>query len=233
MGKVVHIIPVGFNKKGIIESIKSSGYPIHKAYLVLGRDKEISGEEHIHSIAKDIEKMLETLIDVEKVYVDKLDIYKSAIDILKVIKREMDEGNEILLNASDAAKTLCIACYIAAQISQSRIYLALPKYEGDKEVGIERILELSVPPLKRLGEDKINIIRVISKNGGEVESINQLIDLLEGKLDDQKKYMAQRARMSYHLNGLEEDGIVEMKREGKNVRIMLTELGKAYAVIFD
>ena len=39
--------------------------------------------------------------------------------------------------------------------------------------------------------------------------------------------------MSYHLKGLEDDGLVEMKREGKNVRIILTELGKAYALIAD
>ena len=90
-----------------------------------------------------------------------------------------------------------------------------------------------IPPIKRISDDKLTIIKVLKEQGGEVESINKLIDLLEGKTNDQKRYMAQRARMSYHLKGLEDDGLVEMKREGKNVRIILTELGKAYALIAD
>lgn len=92
-------------------------------------------------------------------------------------------------------------------------------------------MEIPIPPLKKITDDKVDIIKVIESQGGQVESINKLIELIEGKITDQKKYMAQRARMSYHLKGLEEDGIVEMKREGKNIRIRLTELGRAYALM--
>ena len=233
MGKVVHVIPIGFRKERVIESIKICGYPIHKAYLVLGKDLSPDVEKKILEVAEEVEKTLKALIDVERIHVNELDVYGSAIEILKVIKKEMKEDNEVLINASDASRTICIACYIAAQISGSKMYIAIPKYEDGKEVGIERVVEIPIPPLKRIGEDKIMIIKTIVKSGGEVESINKLIELLEGRLEDQKKYMAQRARMSYHLKGLEEDGIVVMKREGKNVKIALTELGKAYAVMFD
>ena len=58
-----------------------------------------------------------------------------------------------------------------------------------------------------------------------------MIELTEGKIEEHRKYMAQRARMSYHLKGLEEDGLIEMKREGKNVRIRLTPLGRAFAIM--
>ncbi|AEA46647.1 HFX_2341 family transcriptional regulator domain-containing protein [Archaeoglobus veneficus] len=231
MSKVVHIMPVGLNKERLLESIRRSGYPIQKVYLVLGNDKGLSGEEDVHKAAEEIEKTLNVLVEVEKIYVDKLDVYSAALDMLKVIKTELDEGNEILINASDAPRTLCIACYIAAQLSGSRLYIAMPKYEGGKEVGIEKIVEIPIPPLKRISDDKIVIVKTIQEQGGEVESINKLIELLEGKTEDQKKYMAQRARMSYHLKGLEEDGLVEMRREGKNVKIKLTELGKAYALM--
>jgi DNA-binding transcriptional ArsR family regulator len=136
-----------------------------------------------------------------------------------------------MINATDAPRTLVISCYIAAQLSGSRLYIALPKYEDGKEIGIDRILEISIPPLKKISNDKVEIIKLIQDNGGEVESINRLIDLLEGRTGDQKKYMAQRARMSYHLKGLEEDGLITMRREGKNVKIILTELGRAYALM--
>ncbi len=231
MTKVVHIMPVGLNKDRLLESIRRSGYPIQKVYLVLGKDKSLSGEEDIHKAADEVEKTLNVLVEVEKVYVDKLDVYAAALGMLEVIKRELDENNEILINASDSPRTLCIACYIAAQLSGGKLYIAMPRYRGGEEAGIEKIVEIPIPPLKRISDDKIVIVKTIQEQGGEVGSINRLIELLEGKTEDQKRYMAQRARMSYHLKGLEQDGLVEMNREGKNVKIRLTDLGKAYALM--
>ncbi len=222
--KVVHVLPVGTNKDVLLESTKLYGKPIQRAYLVLGKDES----EEVQKNADEIEKTLSVLVEVKRIVVDKSDIYATALEILEVIKDEIKEGNEVLINASDTTRELCIACYIAAQLSGSKIYLA-----KTKNGRVEGIVNVLIPPIKRISDDKLVIIKTIAEQGGEVESINKLIELLEGRTDDQKKYMAQRARMSYHLKGLEEDGLVEMKREGKNVRIRLTELGKAYALMAD
>ncbi len=230
MSKVVHVMPVGVNKERLLESIRKSGYPIQKVYLVLGKDIDLD-EEAVNKAAAEIEKTLNVLVEVGKIQVEKMDVYAAALDMLKVIKKEIDEGSEVLINATDASRTLCLASYVAAQLSNSKLYMAIPKVENGKEVGIEKIVEVAIPPLKRISDDKILIIKTIQEQGGEVESINKLIELLEGKTEDQKRYMAQRARMSYHLKGLEEDGLVEMKREGKNVKIRLTELGQAFALM--
>ncbi len=230
MSKMVHVIPVGVNKERLLESIRKSGYPIQKVYLVVGKDIDVDLKA-VESAAAEIEKTLKVLVEVDKIKVEKMDVYAAALEILKVIKREIDSGGEVLINATDASRTMCIASYVAAQLSNSKLYMAVPKFENGKEVGIEKIEEIAIPPLKRISDDKMLIIKTIQEQGGEVESINKLIELLEGKTDDQKRYMAQRARMSYHLKGLEEDGLVEMKREGKNVKIRLTELGQAFALM--
>ncbi len=230
MSKVVHVMPVGVNKERLLESIRKSGYPIQKVYLVLGKDIDVD-ENAVSEAAAEIEKTLNVLVEVDKITVEKVDVYAAALDMLRVIKKEIDEGSEVLINATDASRTLCLASYVAAQLSGSKLYMAVPKIEDGKEAGIERIEEIPIPPIKRISDDKILIIKTIQEQGGEVESINKLIELLEGKTEDQKRYMAQRARMSYHLKGLEEDGLVEMKREGKNVKIRLTELGQAFALM--
>ncbi len=222
MNKVVHVLPVGSNKEVLLESTKLSGKPIQKVYLVLGKDDK----EEIYKNAEDIEKTLSVLVEVKRILVDKTEIYATALDILRVIKEELKDGNEVLINASDTTRELCIACYIAAQLSGSKLYMAVTS-NGK----IDKVIDILIPPLKKISDDKLTIIKTIDEQGGEVESINKLIELLEGKTEDQKKYMAQRARMSYHLKGLEDDGLVVMKREGKNVRIKLTELGKAYALM--
>ncbi len=217
MNRFVHVMPIGTESEKIIENIKTSGSPIHKAYLVLDRSDKRS-----EKVASEVEEILKPLVDLERVYVNKRDVYGTVISILKVVRREVDEGNTVVINSCDADRHMVIACYIAAHISGSKFYMSV---NGTSQ-------EIPVPPLKRINDEKVSIIKAIDDEGGEVDSINKLIDVLEGKVGDQKKYMAQRARMSYHLNGLEEDGIVITKREGKNVRIILTELGKAYVVMF-
>lgn len=225
MSKVVYIMPVNPEKEILLESIKKIDYPIQKVYLLLGKDDNES-----QKAAEEIEKTLNVLIEVEKTYIDENDVYSAVLEILKIVKREISEGNEVIVNATGSTKTVCIACYIASQLSRSKFYMMMQKVENGKVVN--EIVELLIPPLKKIGEDKVTIIKIISEEGGEVESINKLIELLEGKTKDQKEYMAQRARMSYHLKGLEEDGLVVMQREGKNVKIKLTELGKAYALMY-
>lgn len=225
MSKVVYIMPVNPEKEILLESIKKIDHPIQKVYLLLGKDDNES-----QKAAEEIEKTLNVLIEVEKTYIDENDVYSAVLEILKIVKREISEGNEVIVNATGSTKTVCIACYIASQLSRSKFYMMMQKVENGKVVN--EIVELLIPPLKKIGEDKVTIIKIISEEGGEVESINKLIELLEGKTKDQKEYMAQRARMSYHLKGLEEDGLVVMQREGKNVKIRLTELGKAYALMY-
>ncbi len=209
--KTVHIIPVDKRCDVVLESVKECGKPIQKAYLVFCDDK---------SCIKDVKNALKNFIEVEEVRVER-EVYSALMEILKVIKREVGEGNSVYLNLSDAPRELCIAGVMSAQIANAGVYMAVSN----------DVIELKVPPIKTIGEDKANLIRVIEENGGEVESINRLIELTEGKIEDHRKYMAQRARMSYHLKGLEEDGLIEMKREGKNVRIRLTPLGRAFAIM--
>ena len=218
MDRFVHVMPVGMDSDRIVQTIKASGHPVHKVYLVLDKS-DVDAEK----TAGKVEDMLKPLIDIARVYVDKKSIYDTVTDILRVIRKEVDENNKVIINSSDADRYLTVACYIAAHISGSRFYISLNR---------SKLQEVLVPPLKKINDEKVSIIKAIHDEGGEVDSINRLIDVLEGKVEDQKKYMAQRARMSYHLNGLEEDGIVATKREGKNVRIILTELGKAYVVMF-
>lgn len=210
--KTVHIIPIGKRCDIVLESIKRSGKPIQKAYLIFSRED---------SCVNDVKKALKNFIELEVIRVEN-DVYNALIEILKVIKKEMSEGSKIYINLSDAPKELCLSGLISAQISKVGIYMALTS---------EDVIDLRVPPIKSIGEDKVTLIKVLEENGGEVESINKLIELMEGRIDDQKRYMAQRARMSYHLKGLEEDGLIEMRREGKNVRIRLTSLGKAFVIM--
>jgi len=227
MSKFVHLIPIGTGKNRLLESLKKCGHPFHKVYLIITK----SSEDEYKRIADQIENSLRAIAEVERIYVDAVNIYAIVIELIKITRNEMKEGNIVLINVSDCPGTVSLACYIAAQLSKSKLYIGLPEYRNNEEIGVKEVMELVFPPLKRISNDKLTIIKIIKENGNSVDSINKLIELIEGKIKDAKKYMAQRARMSYHLKKLEDDGLIRMIREGKNVKIILTELGKAYALI--
>jgi DNA-binding transcriptional ArsR family regulator len=45
-----------------------------------------------------------------------------------------------------------------------------------------------------------------------------------------KEYKAERSRVSYLVNALKEDGLVETEKSGKALRVRLSKLGEIYAV---
>lgn len=215
MASVVHVITVESNPAEIVNSVKMSNHPIHKAYLVFDKDDAKSAVE-------EVKDTLSSLVDVSVIKLKEEQVYDAVEEILKTIRKEVDSGNTVFFNITDSDRLMCLACFISGQISDSKIYMKV----GDN------ITEIQAPPMKKVNEDKLEILMALHKEGGSVESINKLIELVEGKLEEQKKYMAQRARMSYHLNGLEEDGLVITERKGKNLKIYLTELGKAFVAMF-
>ncbi|NHW23555.1 MAG: hypothetical protein HA489_04800 [Archaeoglobales archaeon] len=215
MGEVVHVVAITSESSSVLESMKSIGYPIHRAYIVYRKKDSLSAVESVN-------RALSSLVDSKILNFEGKNIYQTVWELLEVVRQEVEKGNSILFNVTDADRTLCMAFVIAAQISNSKIYLSSDN--GAKF--------LQTPPLKKFNGDRIKILKVLVGEGGSVDSINRLIELVDGKIEEQKKYMAQRARMSYHLNELEADGLVVTERKGKHLKIAVTDLGKAYVVMF-
>ncbi|MCQ4153129.1 MAG: DUF6293 family protein [Archaeoglobi archaeon] len=215
MGEVVHVVAITSESSSVLESMKSIGYPIHRAYIVYRKKDSLSAVESVN-------RALSSLVDSKILNFEGKNIYQTVWELLEVVRQEVEKGNSILFNVTDADRTLSMAFVIAAQISNSKIYLSSDN--GAKF--------LRTPPLKKFNGDRIKILKVLVGEGGSVDSINRLIELVDGKIEEQKKYMAQRARMSYHLNELEADGLVVTERKGKHLKIAVTDLGKAYVVMF-
>ncbi|MFN3384093.1 MAG: DUF6293 family protein [Archaeoglobaceae archaeon] len=215
MSEFVHVIAVDSNQSAILESIKTIGYPIHRAYLVYRRREALK-------IVEDLQGILKSLIETKTLNLEDRNVFEITWDLLRLIREETEKKNTVFLNISDADKNLAVAFLLSAQISKVRIYMML-----DSKAGF-----IQTPPAKSYNQERIRILKILFDDGGSVESINRLIELLEGRTEDQKKYMAQRAKITYHLNELAEDNLVMTQRKGKNLRVSLTELGKAYVILF-
>lgn len=203
MYNLVHLITVESDKDLILKSIKESGYPIQKAYLVIGENND-------NEVVNEIEEKLKALVDVNRIYVSKSSVYDAAQRMLEVIKQEQVKGNKVVVNTTNSSETLCLACHITAQLSDSKLYLKL----DDTAKGI---IELPIPVVKEINKDRLKIIKTLQDNGGSIESLKEFIELIEGKASG-KKYMAQRARLNHYLKSLEEDNLIKMERTGKKSR---------------
>jgi len=225
--QVTHIVPVGHTKEKLVDSIRQ--FPVHKVILVVGKDRGVSGEDKVYITAREIERELKGFVEIEWRKVDKLDVLNGAIDILKIVKEERARGREVKINVTGSLRTIGIACYIAALVTNIEIYSALPAYKNGKVVGIKEISPIPFFPIKELPEEQMQILRALQGNG--VASIDELIARLKPKLKKgTRDYANERARLSHHLKLLREDGFVEGEKAGKNVKLKLSKIGEIYAM---
>jgi len=219
------IILVGHTKPRLVEGIKQ--FPTNKLILVLGKNPNLEGEQKVIEIANEIELLFCQLMKIEKIYVDKENVFEATQEILKKILMETKEHHSVQINISGSLRQLAIASYIAALVSKTPIYSVIPKYDRDfKEIGIKEIHSIPFFPIKEISPKKIKILNIL-KDEMKYESIEQLINKVFP--DATKTNMNQlRAKISYYLKELEEEGFIRKKRNGKKVNIELTIIGKIY-----
>ena len=221
---VTHIVPVGFTESILADSIRSKSFS--KVILIIGDNK---GDKEDDLARKTADKLIKNLgnIEYEIVEVPSMDVYKAADIISKKIVAEKQNGNDVLANLSGSLRTIGIAAYVAATLCGIESYIGMPDYVDKKVSGSKKIVDVPCLPIKELFEDKGKILSKIDEDG---KSMIELITSLNPKLSrDDPKYNSERSRISHHIRDLKEDQLVNSEKDGKEVTIRLTELGKIYS----
>ena len=226
MKKTVHIIPVGHTKTTLTEGMRQ--FPFHKIVLVLGKDTG-PGEQKAEVVAAEIQSEFEKVAEIETLHVELDDIYTAAIAIAKQIKAEEKQGNTVMVNASGSLRTVGISCYLACSVTGAKLYVALPAYEKGKPAGIRKVQTVPPAPLKEAGKEEQLILKYLNLHG-TLDSVDTLIQGLKEINKSAQDYQKERARMSYHIKKLRNNGFIETRKEGKNLRIGLTPLGRLISV---
>jgi CRISPR-associated protein Csa3 len=225
--QITHIVLVGHTKDILVNSVKQ--FPVHRVILIVGKDPNVTGESKVYDTANGIEQELNSFVNIEQRKVDKLDVLSGAIDILKIIKEEKAKQNDVKINISGSLRTIGIACYIAALVTDTEIYSALPEYDSGRVIGIKGILDVPLFPVKEISDEQMRILKTLGDNG--VDSVEELINKLKPELiKETKEYANERARLSHHLNVLRKDGLLESEKAGKNVKLSLSKIGEIYSI---
>ncbi len=171
--KSVHIATIGPDKYTIIDSLKKSGYPVQKVYLV-SCDK-ISQKNPFEDI-EDIENALRAVAETDIIDVSHMEVDDMVDELLKTVDKELEKGNKVFLNSTDASEVLHLALYTTARITKCKLYAGVSK--GGR---VYEVMEIPLIPYNSIERDKLRIIKIIHNEGDELESMDKLIHLFEVK----------------------------------------------------
>ncbi len=228
MSGVVHIVPVGHTTATLLDSIKQAiaksleEYPISKVVFVLGKKDYEESEKKARDVADDVEKGL-GIIPCERIYVDLDDVLSAAYDIVLKIKRERTD-KDVIVNLSGSLRTVDIAGYIAASITNSKVIIGLPSYKDGKLEGVRAVKDISLMPIEEISPEKLSVLGLL--NTSEWKSLDDLAKELSKK--SKAGYKSLKSKISFHLKYLRQKKFVETKREKRTLLIKLSGLGKVY-----
>ncbi len=222
---ITQFVFVGHHKERLIESIRAlRELPTDKIILFVGED-ELPGEEKVRKLAKELKKELEVVWDVEIKKIDKKNVIRSALQLIEKINKERQDKRDVVINASGSLRTLAIAGYIAACVTNSRIFTSVPKYnENEEEIGIEEVIEIPTLPIDIPAKEQTQILVAIDGGVNALDELIERINLNIAKNSDE--FFKERSRISHHIAKLERIGAVKKRKVGRNVRIELTPLGR-------
>ena len=227
MVKVTQIVLVGHTKVRLVEGIRR--VPAEKVILVVGDKPKLEGEAKVLEVAEAIEALFKDLLMIERMEVDKEDIFAAARVILQKVWEEVESGAEVRINISGSLRQMAIACYIVALVSRTPVFSVLPEYDADfQEVGVKEVYDVPYFPIKQVSAAEVEILQVVNRKG-IVESIEQLMAETYGAVGA-SEYNRVRAKVSYYVKELEDEGFILKRRAGQKVSIELTQLGRIYVL---
>ena len=222
-----HIVPVGHTKEMLISSIKESikKYPITKVVFILGINEEDESEKKARKVADEVEKAL-GIIKCERSYTDLFDIPTAANDLVNKVVDEEKTDSKVLFNLSGSLRTIDIAGYIAAVITKSDVIVGIPKYRGDKIVGIKEFLPAPTLPLPEISTIKLSVLALLDDE--KWKSLDELSRAFDTESDI--KIGSKKSKISFHLEDLKKLGFIETEKKDKNkiLFIRINKLGLAY-----
>lgn len=207
MPRILQIAAVGDEVDPIMVAVRE--YPVAKLVLLHTKTYERA--------AMDAAKKLSVLkLPVQLVQLGDNLLLDTMKTVTRIVKEERDKYDDVIINAASGDKMQACATLSAAFVN------------GVRAIGVENNACFALPVLKfsyseLISEPKLNILKVLDKKGGKVDSLNELAD--DGGVD--------KSLLSYHIRGgrdskgLEQLGLIEVDRahQGRLV-IKLTPMGK-------
>jgi hypothetical protein len=167
--------------------------------------------------------------------VDFFDLPAAIVEIDQIIRSEKEARYEVAIDISSGNKVVAVALYLAAQFNRIPVtYCSAGKYSVQRRkeqvdnteqdqiaFSAEKSYDLPTLPL-RLDPLHFDVLEKIAKKG-EVASITELVNLVEGTRKVEKSDLMRFSRIAEELIDY---GYMRRKRSGRVVRLYITDAGK-------
>ncbi len=212
-GKTLQVATLGSDTDPILVGIRT--LPVHKLYLIHLENDTAIAQKLTHDLASVLK------VDVQSHAVPSSDMLTHVLEgVAGILQREKGNFDEILFNVSSGDKLLGCAALSAAFINGLKAFAIM-----NGEPLLLPVLRFSYDQL--VSPTKLDILKSLQKNGGEVDSLETLKDISGyGK-----------PLLSYHIQGAEDSkglvelGLVEVEKgtRGKSIT-KITTLGRLLTV---
>jgi len=227
----IQIALVGFDYDRILKPIKDQ--PPNKVYLLYDNKKDDYGKLS-KKFAMQLKKNIEGVINCEMKGFNPWDFKDSFQKIMEIFHRE--KKSEIAINISSSTNLAVASAVYAASIYKAQIiyvrgeYKELPRVKREVSAAREPLFFIDPFTPAELSEDELAILRAMFLNSGNVESLTQLVNMLQSSDKKLKEAFLRknRARLSYKIKKLEKLGFVKrnITANQNKVGVRLTDAGE-------
>lgn len=230
----VHIVPVGYDSNRVFESLTEM--KADKVYFIKHILDDRNHSAYLDKIKKEI-KSLKAIQIEEKV--DIWDFYGCMEKFKKIILDEKKNGNKVWVNVSSGSKITAIAGMLACMTWGALPYyvrINYPQKQKMKDVEKEAVEKTIYPPvygIEKPTDTSMEILRLIEQKGDIIRKVHLIKELVsKGKIKEKKGWSDVSAEPAKHsqlrtlLDPLIKHEFVEIKSQGPNSEVILTNRGK-------
>ena len=229
----VHIMPVGYENSRVWEAAK--GFKAYKVVLIGHNQNSPKGEECWKAVHEGLE---ERGFEFETETCDIFDLYDSLGTISGKISEYRED--EVYVNVSTGSKITAIAGMISSMVLGAEAYYLKAKSYDEIPEGVEMIEELPHYPIEAPDKSQIVLLKFIERENdqGRYPTKGKLINVSEFNklpftLDNVQGKGKYRLLDINALNPLEEDDYIEIRKDGRNKIVEITEAGSAALRAFE
>jgi hypothetical protein len=224
---IVHVIPVGYEHARVVQSALE--YKADKVVLITHENNDEQGERYWTKVLDELENHN---MEIEKRDCNIFDLYSSLGSIAQAIHDYEEES--VYVNVATGSKVTAIAGMIASMVTNSTPYYAKAKSYGDGSPGeIDFVTELPHYPIDAPDVGQVAVLEFIQRHDekGENPTKGELIHFSEknglGFMDRNVKGKGKYRLLDTHiLEPLEQDGYVNIVKEGRTKLVEITEAGR-------
>lgn len=209
----VHIVPHGRNTTHVKRGLRSLP-SADKIYLLTSDAFEQEGVE----LAAELE---EFGYDVERTLIDAFDLRDVVDTIVAVSKQHTDDS--IHINITGGTNLVAGAATSSAFFVGATPYYVLEPQTGDESVD-DLVMKLPAPA-QPLTFEIDGLQRNVLETLGDWDSKGRT-GVIMREIGDELGEAPQK--ISYHVNRLAEQGLVELQTEGRSKQVYLTDVGRLY-----